>query len=172
MADFGSICAKKDIFVRTISGEILTMSVDIHDTFMTVMSRIQTEQGIPVGRQNIVITGENLSVDEALPTSSQAEKPDITAAGGSSELFTQTTDSSFVPDWSQASSVDQNHNREQLRLVKFHALLSLFRYLCCQTKLISKGFLDTGNIIISVKKFKRITVMSPRLIGVIAVYLL
>jgi hypothetical protein len=101
------------------------MEVDSKDTVSSVMQMIQEKEGIPVDQQSLIFAAVKPPVDAAPATNNPIGGTDFT--GGSSELFSQNTDGSYVPDWSQASSTDQNHNKEQLWMVKLRAILSLFR---------------------------------------------
>jgi hypothetical protein len=113
---------KVQIFIKTINGNIVTMEVETSKSIKDVMDDIQAREGIAPKQQRLIFAAEQQLEDVGMNSCKATEHGE-----GSSELFTQTSDSSYVPEWSQASSVEQTVNKEQLWLVKMDAILNLFR---------------------------------------------
>ncbi|KZM25153.1 uncharacterized protein EKO05_0008478 [Ascochyta rabiei] len=54
------------IFVKTLTGKVITLGVDLQETVFTVMTRIHAKEGIPPDQQRLVFGGRRLEPHQAL----------------------------------------------------------------------------------------------------------
>lgn len=126
MGDKERFSASRQVFIKTLRGNIVTMDVEATDTIKNVMEKIQAREGIAPAQQTLIFAATQQMEVVQINSDQPAEESELV---GSSELLTQTSDGSYIPDWSQASSIEQSFNKDQLCLVKMDSILSLFRYI-------------------------------------------
>jgi hypothetical protein len=54
------------IFVKTLTGKIITIEVEVNNTFSDIKKKIEDQEGIPVESQRLTIAGKQVSDDKTV----------------------------------------------------------------------------------------------------------
>jgi ubiquitin len=71
-----------DIYVKTLTGKTITLSVELSDTIYDVKSKIQDQEGIPIDRQMLAFRGKDLEDHHTLADYNIVSKSTLTLVLG------------------------------------------------------------------------------------------